>query len=106
MPWVKIGAEIDQFLPYFFARFYRCRRARIGFGDDLGIFSELEGGGNQIERRDESILFGGRTSYLGDSQMSAKAIYTIREKGTDFYFFSECAGDSVIRLRRQTFCTV
>jgi hypothetical protein len=40
----KIGVKIDQFLPYFFARFYRCRGAKIGFGDDLGIFLRMEGG--------------------------------------------------------------
>ncbi len=55
----KIGAKIDQFLPYFFARFYRCIGVKIGFGNDLEIFLEWEGGGNQIERRDESILYGG-----------------------------------------------
>jgi hypothetical protein len=47
----KIGVKIDQFLPYFFARFYRCivlaqrhARSKIGFGDDLGIFLGMEGG--------------------------------------------------------------
>lgn len=39
----KIGLKNDQFLPYFFARFYRCRGVKIGFGEDLEIFSELEG---------------------------------------------------------------
>ncbi|NBH33710.1 hypothetical protein D3Z58_09115 [Clostridiaceae bacterium] len=31
----KIGKKINQFLPYFFARFYRCIGVKNGFGEDL-----------------------------------------------------------------------
>lgn len=34
----KIGLKNDQFLPYFFARFYRCKGVKTGFGEDLDVF--------------------------------------------------------------------
>ena len=43
----------------FFARFYRCTGVKTGFGEDLDIFTKMEGGGGQVERRDESVLFCG-----------------------------------------------
>ena len=35
LAWAKIGAKNDQFLPYFFPRFYRCIEAKSGFWSDL-----------------------------------------------------------------------
>ncbi len=43
----KLERKSASFCPIFFARFYRGIGVKIGFGDDLEIFSEWEGGGNQ-----------------------------------------------------------
>ena len=32
---------------------------KTGFGEDLDIFTKMEGDGGQVERRDESVLFCG-----------------------------------------------
>ncbi len=49
--------KIDQFLPYFFARFYRCRGVKIGFGDDLGIFLRMEGGKGEYSNASEPPFY-------------------------------------------------